>query len=268
MGDRKEKTELIGSNVHYFYYDTEYFFQSMMRSGYSAVELYLGTPHIFIDSHVIDDFCNVKKIAEKYGIQIKSVHPETISLRYSLCQPDDRWLSRSVQAYKNAVDFAAGIGAESVNTNLTGAGRDLDFALSWKQMSGAVKEVAEYSGERGVNLILETESSEFEGFVTNIEMLEKLLDEIDDDSIGVGVNVCAMKAAEEDFKDWEESFGAQCRYIRVGNMEEKQEAVNWINLQKRSWEIIHYPTDDRYLDHPGKFDLTFTGKEVFFNETD
>lgn len=264
----RDKVPILGSNVHYFYYDAGYYFESMAKAGYSEIEFYLGTPHIFIDGRFIDDFCGIKELADRAGIRITAVHPETISLRYSLCQPDDEWRSKSIAAYKNAVDFAVAIGADYVNTNLTGAARDLPFDLNWSRTIEAVEEIADYACRKGTELVLETESAEYEGFVTSLDLLESLLRELSNDKVGTGINLTAAKVAGESLTDWKLRLGDKCRYVRVCDVTEKKEVINWIIGNQQPWKIIYYPMDDQSLDRPESYDQLFMRKEVRSNETD
>ena len=93
---RMETKNFLCTNIPCFYFDTEYFFKSVAKAGFTQIELYLGTPHIFIDSRVIDDFNNIRKQAEKYQIKIAAVHPETMSFRYGLCYLDKTWNAASM----------------------------------------------------------------------------------------------------------------------------------------------------------------------------
>lgn len=266
--DSRGRVRILGSNVHYFYYDAAFYFESMAKAGYSEIEFYLGTPHIFVDGHLIDDFCCIKELADRAGIGITAVHPETISLRYSLCQPDDEWRSKSIAAYKNAVDFAVAVGADYVNTNLTGAARDLPFDLNWGRTKAAVEEIADYAWRKGTELVLETESAEYEGFVTSLDLLESLLREAGNDGVGAGINLTAAKAAGEHLADWELRLGDRCRYVRVCDVTEKEEAINWITGNRKPWSIVYYPVDAQCLDRSESCDQLFMRKEVRSDETD
>ena len=128
--------KILCSNVHYFYYDADCFFTHMQENGWGEAELYLGTPHIFIDSNVIDDFAQIPLLALKHNVRITDVHPETISFRYHLCSLDAAWNQSSLQTYRNVIRFASQIGAESVNTNLTGAFRDFGAKKKFSQVLG------------------------------------------------------------------------------------------------------------------------------------
>lgn len=256
------KNSIIASNVHYFYYDGEFFFQKMKETGWREVELYLGTPHIFIDGNGIDDFLNLPELAHKYGITIKSVHPETISFRYNLCSLDETWNRKSLQCYRFCIDYAAALGAGSLNTGIAGAFRDVDQNRIFEIVTRNLSDLARYSEEKGVALILETESPEYEGFITTLEQMTRLDEQIDSPALCFGLNMDALRAAGETELQWEAQFGERIAYRRFSSVAEYQ---RWkkVDLQGESdRDDIFYFTGDDCLDKP--FEADRLAKEVIY----
>ncbi|MGN0658986.1 MAG: sugar phosphate isomerase/epimerase family protein [Emergencia sp.] len=246
---------IVCSNVHYFYYDAEFFFCRMREAGWTQAELYLGTPHIFIDGNVIDDFLKLPELADRYGVKITSVHPETISFRYNLCSPDARWNQKSVQAYRNCIDYAASLGAAGVNTGITGAFRDLDQSMIFRRTADNLKELALYAQQKGVFLTLETESPQYEGFITTLEQMAELDEHIGCDALRFGLNTDALAAAGETPEEWERRFPGRIRYLRFSSPEDLPAAEEQIRQTgSEEQEMIFFFSDDCYLDEPFEAD--------------
>lgn len=247
--------KILCSNVHYFYYDADCFFTHMQENGWREAELYLGTPHIFIDSNVIDDFAQIPLLAFKHNVRITDVHPETISFRYHLCSLDAAWNQSSLQTYRNVIRYASQIGAESVNTNLTGAFRDLDQEKIFARLRQNLQHLAVYAEEKRVFLTLEAESSHYEGFICNLAQIQRLDTEIDSPVLRFGVNVDALEDAGETLVDWEKAFGDRIRYLRFSSIESFRKMYPQLNgtawLSRR---IIFSFQDDCYLEQPYVFD--------------
>ena len=240
--------KLLLSNVHYFYYSTETFFKNISALGFTETELYLGTPHIFIDGRVIDDFSNIGYLADKYHVKIKSVRPETLSFRYSLCYLDNLWNSMSLETYKNCIDFAADVVAEAVHTNLTCGFRDLDREQIMDRCIANLRTLVNYCKTKGIELDVESEAEEYQGFITNLKEMKQLLHQEDLYNVGVGLNSVAIAQAGESWEEWFDTFGERIRYFRVSGLTEIHSMNNF------SKDIVLFNTAEKWLEEPHVFD--------------
>lgn len=227
----------------------------MKENDLEEIELYLGTPHIFIDGTVIDDFAEIPLLAAQAGVRITDVYPETVSFRYHLCSLDKDWNRSSVNMYRNAILYGARIGAESVNTNLTGAFRDLDQTEIFENLVQNLKELAAYAEEKGIFLTLEAESPRFEGFITNLSQMKELDFRIPNSALRFGINIDALTDAEESLEEWREAFGDRIRYLRFSSVESFRNIWGKICQAKQKTEkLIFFFNDDRYLTQPMEAD--------------
>jgi L-ribulose-5-phosphate 3-epimerase len=99
--------------------------------------------------------------------------------------------ARGIATFKQAVDVAATLGAKSVVTLLGDGYYDppLNVLLSrkdaWAQAVGAVQEVADYAGERGVNVSIEL----LQGSIVNrVPLLKRLINEAGRDNVRATVD--------------------------------------------------------------------------------
>lgn len=235
------------SNVHYFYYDTETFFRNSKEAGFQLAELYLGTPHIFINGQTIDDFSSIPNLAQKYGLRIKAVHPETLSFRYGLCYLDDGWNSKSLEAYKRCIDYAAKIGAERLDTSLTCGFRDHDQKLILKRCAENLGELIEYGAERAVTIALEAEEAAYQGFITDLSQMRQLDAMISDKRLLIGVSCEALKAAGEYLNQWETVFEERIAYVRTAEPRELSEV-------SFDGDVILFDPGETYLERPYALD--------------
>lgn len=246
---------IVCSNVHYFYYDTEFFFRHTARAGARQVEFYLGTPHIFIDYAVIDDFDKAQELSEKYGIKIGAVHPETLSFRYGLCYMDDEWNKKSVKTYQNCIDYAARIGAGQLNTNVTGAFRDQDRERIFSRVVSNLREITEYGRKKGIKIAVETENPYYEGFLARLTEAEELSDRIRDENLLFNINYDGMKAAGETLAQWMNTFPGRICGIRFSDLESYEAYETEQGTDGFDGSFLFFPTDDCYLEKPQDFDM-------------
>lgn len=243
------------SNVHYFYYDTETFFRNSREAGFRYAELYLGTPHIFVDGKTIDDFSGIPDLTEKYGIKIKAVHPETLSFRYGLCYLDDQWNAKSLEAYKRCIDYAAEIGAERLDTGLSCGFLDHSRELILSRCAENLRELIAYGAENGISIALETEEAAFQGFITTLTQLRQLDAVIRDERLLIGVNREALDAAGESARQWETAFENRIAYIRTADPEK-------LRAESFDGDVILFNPGDAYLEEPYKL-ARLAGREVY-----
>ncbi len=217
----------------------------------TEAEIYLGTPHIFIDGNVIDDFAEIPRLAAEHHVKITDVHPETVSFRYHLCSLDEEWNKSSVSMYKNAILYASQIGAESVNTNLTGAFRDINQSEIFESLVRNLQELAMFAEQNHVLLSLETESPRFEGFITRLKQMKELDARVDSPALRFGINITALLDAKESIEEWQEEFGDGIRYMRFSSIEEFQSMQGSLRgyVGKPDRKIFFF-NDDCYLDKP------------------
>lgn len=242
----------ILSNIHYFYYDTDYFFKSIRDSNFNDVELYTGTPHIFIDGYVIDDFDKVFETAKKYNVNIVAIHPETLSFRYSLCRLDEEWNRKSLNAYLNNVEFAAEHKCKFVHTDLTGVFRDDNQEDVKKRVADNLNVIGERCKEKGITLVLETAGRDNQGFISTISQLKYILDLVDFD-VMVGVNYTALREADETLGQWLDEFDQKIKHVRVSDLKEAWEIKNFLENKEVDIDVIHYPLEDYFLENPTEY---------------
>lgn len=246
---------IVCSNVHYFYYDTEFFFEHAAKAGAGQIEFYLGTPHIFIDHAVIDDFDKVKELSEKYAVKIAAVHPETLSFRYGLCYMDDEWNEKSVKAYRNCIDYAARIGVNQLNTNVTGGFRDLEQKEIFGRVVSNLKKISAYGREKGVAVAVETESPHYEGFLSRLSEAKQLSDLIEDENLLFNINYDGIKAAGETPAQWTDTFPGRICGIRFADLESYKAYQTEQKTDAFEGKFLFFPMDDCYLEKPQDFDM-------------
>ena len=244
--------DYIISNIHYFYYDIEYFFKTVKKSGFDKVEFYTGTPHIFIDGNIIDDFESAFETAHKNGVEIVAIHPETMSFRYSLCRLEKEWNQKSLNAYLNNVEFAAEHGCRYIHTDISGAFKDDDEKSIRSNVVSNLNIIAEKCEENGIVLVLECMSEDNQGYISTINQLRRLINQIEAE-VMVGINYSALRTASETLEQWFREFGNQIKYIRVSDLDELENIREYVEKQKLELDIIHYPLDDCFLENPTEY---------------
>ena len=245
---------ILGSNVHYFYYDTAYFFRQMKRCGYHAVELYAGTPHIFIDGRVIDDFDGIAALAEENGVSVGSVHAESISYRYGLCYLDEKWNADSLSAHRNLIDYAAEIGAEQVVLAFSGVFRDQNRQQIFRRAAGNLSSLAEYGQKRGIRLAVEN-TAESIGLTAGIADMGELL--LQSGTSDIEVQIDAAAAEKEGLISWLKAFGKTCKAIRIGEVSQLPYIKEAIQQADFHGDLVFFPTAESALENPAEIDRDF-----------
>lgn len=244
---------LSGSNVHYFYFPIEYCLQNLEDSGFREMELYLGTPHVFIDRNTVDEFADIFSLAKKHHIRISSVHPETLSFRYTLCHPDPDWNKKSVLAYKRCIKYAADNGVPCLRTDIVGAFRDLPQTEILEQVYKNLCDLAVFAKDKNITISLESTKREYQGFLPDLPSIARLMDALDkkfSDVFYIGLNWEAVRAMKEVPSEWLRMFGARLQYVRFENPEDLNLIISWCKESHYCGTLQFYPLEDDTLLSP------------------
>lgn len=195
-------------NQNYRQYSYDYFLESMRLAGYQSVELWLGAPHIWIDSRGWDQAKEIAKRTRRAGLEIVSVTtPSGGAFQYQYAAQEMFHRERSIAYFQNGVHMAAELGAPIMTVN-SGWGywtdREEDAVKRSVDILGAVCHAAERDG---VTIALESLTKKESLIGSRIDQIEYLVKEIESPALKVMVDLTASWHAGEPAQMWFDRFG-------------------------------------------------------------
>ena len=153
---------LLNSNIHYFYYPIEFFFRMQKKLGLNEVALYGCVPHIWIDHYGIDDAYCIRDKATSNNIKISLFIPKEYF--YFISSPDEKLAARSVEYYKNCINFCeyCGIKIIYIKTRFI---KNLDLSSQKEQYRKSRESISKYAEEKNIKPIYDEKSLKSEGYI-------------------------------------------------------------------------------------------------------
>lgn len=105
-----EQQRLAGSNFSYFCFPLNDFLEVQKRLGFETIELFGGSPQLWIDAYEHEDGKKIQKKIKEAGLVCPVLTPETAAFQYPLWTEDEDWRVHAISYWKQAIAVAAEIG--------------------------------------------------------------------------------------------------------------------------------------------------------------
>ncbi len=202
------RRQIAGMNQNYRQYSYRYFLESMNLAGYQSVELWLGAPHVWVDSGGWNQAREIARETRRAGLEIVSVTtPSGGAFQYQYAAQEPFQRKRSIAYFQNGVHMTAELGAPVMTVN-SGWGYWTDreeeaFAKS-VEILGAVCRAAE---EDGVTIALESLTKKESLIGCRIDQVERLVRTVGSPALKVMVDLDACWYSGETAQQWFDRFG-------------------------------------------------------------
>ena len=203
-----KRGQIAGMNQNYRQYSYGYFLESMRVAGYESIELWLGAPHIWVDSRYWESVQKIKRDTEAAGLRIVSVTtPSGGAFQYQYSAQEKFHEKKSIAYFQNGVRVTAELQAPIMTVN-SGWGywtdRESDAFKRTVEILGAVCQTAE---REGVLIALESLTQKESRIGYRIDQIEGLVKAINSPALKLMVDLDAVRYCGEDAQMWFERFG-------------------------------------------------------------
>ncbi len=212
-GERIKK--LAVSNKHYRYYTFEHFLKNQECLGNQNVELWGGTPHVWIDVYEADDAKEMKKQIDGYGLNVSAFMPEFSSFRYSLGIPDALIHEASVEYLKRCAHYASQLETDYMLLDLNGYNLDGDFAVQWDSLLKTMYRLSKITEQEGIRCAVFNGMSDGTNIVNTNGRLYSCLNTINSPNIVPALDLSAMYIAAESVEMWMKTWGDRLSYVHI-----------------------------------------------------
>ncbi len=252
------------SNHAFYYFSLEFALSCIRHAGYSAVEFYGGTPHLYVDSETVAGLSEVKELSARHQLEIPAFRIETESRRYRIGNEDRTIREKSLQYFDNALSAAAGLGAGQVILDIRGGVIDSDFSQYRRRCIQDLRRVAVSAEENGQELILSCVHREEVSCLHTLDEMKELLDGVGMDNVGVCLSTGVMAENAETVPDWFRAFGDSVRYVAFSDGTPAGDCVTGdgclpldqylMDLERNGYGglIAQWPDTRRYWLSPGR----------------
>ncbi len=212
---QKKRNRLAVSNKHYRYYTFEHFLETQKRLGFRHIELWGGTPHVWIDAYEADSGAEMKKVVSGYGLEIAAFMPEFSSFRYSLGISDRAGHRRSMEYLKRCAHYAAQLETDYMLLELNGYRMDGDFARQWDSLLKTMGHIGTIAAKEGIKAAVFTDLYDGTNLLNSIERLRSCLNTVNHPGICPALNLSAMYMGAETMEDWMNTWKEKLAYVHI-----------------------------------------------------
>ena len=202
-----KRKQIAGMNQNYRQYSYRYFLESMQLAGYESVELWLGAPHIWVDSRGWNQAKTIARETCRAGLEIVSVTtPSGGAFQYQYGAQEPFHRKRSIAYFQNGVRMTAEVGAPLMTVN-SGWGywtdeEDQAFEKS-AEILGAVCRTAE---QEGITIALESLTKKESLIGYRIDQIQRLVKAVNSPVLKLMVDLDAVWYSGEPAQMWFDRF--------------------------------------------------------------
>lgn len=211
------RERLAGMNIHYYFFPLEYFLDAQRSLGIQRIELWGGSPHVWVDHLSCSSVTSIKKQLQARRQSIAVFTPEYSSYRYLLCSSDPAVFAKSMDYYLHCIELTKELGATMMCVNITGRFRDENYAAAWGRCVDAVGRLCGAAGQAGISLAVETLSPDQACIMTRLEELKKLFSEVGSKQLKAVIDTVSIGAAGETIEQWFDAFGRDIVHIHFAD---------------------------------------------------
>ncbi len=201
------REQIAGMNIHYIMWSLDYFLDVQQRLGFESIELWCAEPHVTLDHTGYFEAEVLAKKAADRGLRYRTLCPENVVYPWQYCARKPLHEQRSLAYFKHGIELAEVLGCDRMSINSGWGDWDEDREEAWKRSREHLSILAEYAGEHGLVLTMESLRPEESNLVTTVSDAKRMIDEVASPYLQPMVDTTAMGVAGETLEDWFAAFG-------------------------------------------------------------
>lgn len=192
---RLRREQISGMNIHYIMWSLDYFLDAQQRIGFKSIELWGAEPHVTLDHTGYFEADQLRRKIESRGLNVSSLCPENVVYPWQYAARKPLHAERSIAYFKHGVELAEVLGAPYMSINSGWGDWDEDREEAWKRSREHLSILADFAGEHGVTLTMESLRPEESNLVITLADARRMLDEVASPNIVPMVDTTAMGVA-------------------------------------------------------------------------
>lgn len=200
--------DVCSMNIHYRFYEIEYFFEKCFENEIHYVELWLCPQHFFINgSTSCIDIDYIENLTKKYEIKISCLCPEQNNPKpNNLASRNEFLVNNSLNYFKEVILLAEKLKVNKVLLTSGWAYYDEPVEKAWERSIKHMRILADFAEKHQVKICVEPLQPIESKLVNNLESMSKYLNEVDRSNVCVALDLGALGKANESMEEWFETF--------------------------------------------------------------
>lgn len=262
MNNKIKRSRLAAMNYYYRNYSFDYFLDSVCEHGLSNIELWTSPQHFWIDKSGHQSVISVKKRLADHHLKVICLTPQQSNPNpYNLAAKGKNLREGSLNYFKNLIDASAELGVHMVALNSGWDYYDENQKSAWERSVEMMKKVAKYAASNQIKIAIEALQPEESHLVNSIVDLKLYLECVNEDNVGINIDLGAMARNNETILQYFETFNSKIIHCHF---------VDGNPVGHRCWgEGTRNPADDievfNTFHYQGNFTFEFGQSQYFSN---
>lgn len=157
----------------------EHCFMDAKEYGYDYIELWGGRPHAYAPDLKAGDINEVRRLIEKYEMQVLGYTPEHNAYPYNYMIGSEAQRRDAIDYLKLSLEMAKEMGAEFVLTSPANGGYLATYDQLWSRLEKNIQELGDYAAKLEIKLVVEALTPYESNFFTRANDLVELFRRVD-----------------------------------------------------------------------------------------
>ena len=215
-----EMSQISAMNISYQFFSFEYFINSVAEIGFKSIDIWTGYPHFLVDKDFESQASIIRHRCDELGLAINNVTPKVIGWPLNIADKNKKIRYAAIAYIKRCIDAAKIFGAPSLQL-VPGTGLyDEPVADAWELSKESLCVIAEYAGQRNVQLVLEAIQIIESNLVGNRIQLKKMIDEVNSPILNAIVDTTHMEKNGENLDDYFNSLGEKIKRVHLNESDQ------------------------------------------------
>lgn len=193
-----KRNQIAVMNIQYKYYPLARFLDDAVKNQVENIELWGAAPHFHLEDLTYHEVRGIAGEIQSRGLNLVCFTPEQCVYPINLGAPSKEARRRSLKFFEDSIRAAGEMDCKKVLvTTGTGYFDGSNYEDAWRWAAENLYELGELAAHYGITLALEVLRRDESNLVYDLATLEKMLAELNHDSVGGMIDTIPMALAGE-----------------------------------------------------------------------
>lgn len=202
-----KREQIAGMNQMYRFYSFDYFLSCMEATGIRSLELWLGSPHFWIDTMGYFQCLEKKKQICGHRLKVVSACVPSMAYQYQYGHRNKEYRDKSFLFFSNGIKAAVAMGARIAVVNSGCCEVDTPFEEAVKGPAELLHRLGRVAGQEGVTMAIESLTADETNIADSLVHTRELIRQADTPNLKAMADTVAVYAAGETLEEWFQAFG-------------------------------------------------------------
>ena len=260
------KGQLYAMNIHYRYYDLEYFFRACKKNEIKKAEIWLCPQHFLINSIWMENGEKLMNLMEEYSVDIVCLCPEQNNPKPSNIAARGELLIENTKMYfQKVIELANQISCGKILVTPGWNYHDEDYKVARERSIIMLQWICDRAKSFGIEVAMESIWNHSSYIADTKEKVKYIKDRVNRENFKLTIDLGALGAAGESIDEWYEMFGqdiVHCHFTDGSPEDHPVGHMPWGLGKRNMYEVLKSFSKHGYQ---GGFSMEYVDGRSFVN---